>query len=121
MSAAGGSANPQEPKMTQTQNIVFFAGETVQITGYQQECDCSHCGRPLKVGVKLAGFPGAFGADCLAKASETMNYYGKKWRYDAATLRERGIIAGKGQKCIEHHGFNESHFRFILQKPLQSI
>ena len=102
-------------------NIVFFAAEPVQITGYEQECNCSHCGRPLKVGVKLAGFPGAFGSDCLAKAAVTMNYYGKKWRYDAATLRERGIIAGKGQKCIDRHGFNGTHFRLVLRTPLQSI
>ena len=108
-------------KHTKLTNIVFFAAEPVQITGYQQECDCSHCGRPLKVGVKLAGFPGAFGADCLAKAAATMNYYGKKWRYDAATLRQYGIIAGKGQKCIERHNLNESHFRLVLRTPLQSV
>jgi hypothetical protein len=50
-------------------NQVFFAAEPVLITGYDRDCDCSHCGRPLKVGVKLAGFPGAFGSDCLAKSA----------------------------------------------------
>lgn len=102
-------------------NIVFFAAEPVQIIGFDRECDCSHCGRPLKVGVRLSGFAGSFGADCLAKAAVSQNYYGKKWRYAAATLREYGIIAGKGPKCIERHGFNESHFRFVLKNPLQSI
>lgn len=102
-------------------NIVFFAAEPVEIVGYEQECSCSHCGRHLKVGVRLAGFPGSFGADCLAKAATSQNYYGKKWRYDAATLRERGIIAGKGQKCVDRHGFNASHFRLVLRTPLQSI
>ena len=108
--------------MTKTPaNIVFFAAEPVEIIGCEQECDCSHCGRPLKVGVKLAGFPGAFGADCLAKAATSMNYYGKKWRYDAATLRERGIIAHKGQKCMERHGLDASRMRLVLRTPLLSI
>jgi hypothetical protein len=109
------------PMTKQPANIVFFAAEPVEIVGCEQECDCSHCGRPLKVGVKLAGFPGAFGADCLAKAATSQNYYGKKWRYDAATLRERGIIAHKGPKCIEQHGLNASHFRLVLKTPLLSI
>lgn len=105
----------------QPANIVFFAAEPVQIVGYEQECDCSHCGRPLKVGVKLAGFPGAFGSDCLAKAATSQTYYGKKWRYDAATLREYGIIAGKGQKCMDRHGMSESRLRFVLRTPLLSV
>lgn len=82
-------------KTTEQKQIAFFAAEPVEITGYAQECDCSHCGRPLKVGIKLVGFVGVFGADCLAKAAASQSYYGKKWRYDAATLRERGIIAGR--------------------------
>lgn len=102
-------------------NIVFFAAEPVEIIGCEQECECSHCGRPLKVGVKLAGFGGVFGADCLAKAAATQNYMGRKWRYDAATLRERGIVAHKGPKCIERHGLAPHHFRFVLRTPLQSI
>jgi hypothetical protein len=101
--------------------IVFKAEEVVTIVGYEQDCDCSHCGRPLKVGVKLAGFAGAFGSDCLAKSAATQIYYSKPWRYDAATLRERGIIAGKGPKCVERHGFNSSHFRFALRTSLHSI
>jgi hypothetical protein len=110
-------------KAKQIALIVFFAGEPVEICGYEHGDDvrCSHCGRPLKVGVRLAGFPGSFGADCLAKAAVSQNYYGKKWRYDAATLRERGIVAGKGQKCIDRHGFQPSAFRFVLRTPLNSI
>jgi hypothetical protein len=41
-------------------NIVLQAAEEIIIVGYERECDCSHCGRPLKVGVKLAGFVGRF-------------------------------------------------------------
>lgn len=108
-------------KSTEPKQIAFFAAEPVEIVGCEQECECSHCGRPLKVGVKLAGFGGVFGADCLAKAAVSQNYYGKKWRYDAATLRERCIIAFKGAKCIDRHGFNASHFRLVLRTPLYSI
>ena len=107
----------------QPANIVFFAAEPVEIVGYEHGDDvqCSHCGRPLKVGVKLAGFAGSFGADCLAKAAVSQNYHGKKWRYDAATLRERAIVVGKGQKCMERHGIDASRCRFVLRTPLHSI
>lgn len=105
----------------QAAHIVFFAAEPVQIIGFERECDCSHCGRPLKVGVKLAGFAGAFGADCLAKSLTCYVYNGRRYKHAADTIRERGIIAGKGQACIERHGFNERSFRFVLKSPLQSV
>lgn len=108
-------------KSTESKQIAFFAAEPVEIVGCEQECECSHCGRPLKVGVKLSGFGGVFGADCLAKAAATQVYYGKKWRYTAEGLRERGIIAFKGAKCMERHGLNASHFRFVLKTPLYSV
>lgn len=61
--------------MTRT---VFQAEEVVQITGIQRDCECSHCGRPLKLGVRLAEFGGAFGADCLAKAFAPYAYGGDR-------------------------------------------
>ena len=102
-------------------NIVFFAAEPVQIAGFDRECDCSHCGRPLKVGVKLAGFVGAFGSDCLAKSFTKYAYQGRGYRYHADTIKERAIIAGKGADCIKRHGLSDLHFRFVLKTPLQSI
>lgn len=106
------------------QNIVFFAAEPVQITGYERECDCSHCGRPLKVGVKLAGFVGAFGSDCLAKSSAKQKVGPYIQRLAAASIRERAIIAGKGQEYAKRtYGWDIEgpNFRLVLKSPLQSI
>ena len=36
------------------------------ITGYRAECNCEHCGRPLKLGVMTAE-QGIVGADCFVK------------------------------------------------------
>lgn len=107
--------------MTQQANIVFFAAEPVQVVGFDRECECSHCGRPLKVGVKLAGFVGSFGADCLAKSFASFVYNGRRCKYGADEIKQRGIIAGKGAECMRRHGLSERHFRFVLKSPLQSI
>lgn len=102
-------------------NIVFFGAEPVQIVGLDRECECSHCGRPLKLGVKLAGFVGAFGADCLAKSVACYVYGGRRYKHGADSIKERAIIAHNGGECVKRHGLNESHFRFVLKTPLQSI
>lgn len=102
-------------------NAVFQANEVVTIRGYQQECECSHCGRPLKVGVLLETFAGAFGAQCLAKAAAPYTYNGRQYRQKADSLKERAIIKGKGKACIDRHGMADWHFRITLAKPLQSI
>lgn len=103
------------------ENVVFKATETVVIRGYQQDCECSHCGRALKVGVLLEQFSGAFGAQCLAKAAAPYTYNGKQYRQGADSIKERAIIKGKGQACIDRHGMNASHFRFALATDLRSI
>ena len=103
------------------QNIVFFAAEPITIKGFERDCECSHCGRPLKVGVRLDGFAGSFGADCLAKSFACYVYGGRRYKHGADSIKERAIVAGKGQDCIKRHGMNDSHFRFVLKKPLQSI
>ncbi len=102
-------------------NAVFRANEVVTIRGFQQECECSHCGRPLKVGVLLDTFAGAFGAQCLAKAAAPYIYNGRQYRQKADSLKERAIIKGKGQACIDRHGMSEHHFRFTLAAELRSI
>lgn len=107
--------------MTKAANIVFFAAEPVEISGYVQDCDCSHCGRPLKVGVKLAGFVGVFGADCLAKSFASYVYNGRRYRYGADEIKQRAIVVGKGPQRMRDHGYNERHLRFVLKTPLQSI
>lgn len=104
-----------------TNLIAFTANETIEIIGFEQECECSHCGRPLKVGVRVAGFGGVFGSDCLCKATakQTVGPYVQK--ISAEGIRQRAIIAGKNVE--ENYGWRkgDANFRFILKSPLQSI
>lgn len=100
---------------------VFAATEVVEIVGAVTETECSHCGRRLKVGVKLDQFAGCFGADCLAKAFAPYRYGGRKYRHGADTIRQRGIIAMKGAACMARHGLGPEHFRFVLAQDLHSI
>lgn len=106
--------------MNPTANVVFAAAEMIQIVGFQQECECSHCGRPLKVGVKLAGFSGVFGSDCLCKATakQTVGPYTQKISADG--IRQRAIIAGKGVE--DRYGWRkgDANFRLTLKTALQS-
>lgn len=99
---------------------VFQANEVVTIRGYQRDCECSHCGRELKVGILLETFGGAFGAQCLAKAAAPYVYMGRKYRHKADSLKERAIIKGKGQSCIDRHNMTDKHFQITLEKPLES-
>jgi NAD-dependent SIR2 family protein deacetylase len=111
-------ASTREIEMT---NAVFQANEVVTIRGFQKECECSHCGRALKVGILLETFSGPFGAQCLAKAAAPYLYNGRHYRQNADSLKERAIIKGKGQACIDRHGMTDRNFKFELAKPLQSI
>lgn len=100
---------------------VFAAAETIQIVGYTQDCECSHCGRPLKVGVKLDQFAGAFGSDCLAKSVEKQKVGPYIQRISAEGIRQRAIIAGKGSEDRNGWRKGDANFRFTLKAALQSI
>lgn len=104
-----------------TNAIVFKAEEIVNIVGYQQDCECSHCGRELKIGVKLEGFSGVFGADCLARAIKPYVYNGRKHHYSGASLKQFAIVAGKGAEAMNRNGFNAHHMRHTLATDLRSV
>lgn len=104
--------------------IVFQAAEEITIAGYSRDCDCSHCGRPLRIGVKLAGFVGAFGSDCLAKSVQKQVVGPYVQKLAGASIKERAIIAGKGQDYARRvYGWDLTgpNFRLVLKTPLQSI
>lgn len=86
--------------MTTATNI-FEAGETVEIEGIERDCECSNCGRPLKVGVKLAGYGGFFGADCISRAVGGVEVYmGRKVKLAADTIKDRAFRAAKGDRWV---------------------
>lgn len=107
-----------------THIVAFKVCEEVMIVGYERECECSHCGRPLKVGVKLAGFGGVFGSDCLAKATEKQTIGSYTFKVSAEGMKERAIIAQKGaQYAKDRYGWQlgGANFKFKLKAELRSI
>lgn len=107
------------------QNVIAFeAGETVKIIGAETECECSHCGRPLKVGVRLAGFGGVFGSDCLAKAFDKQKVGPYIQKLAPESIRQRAIIARKGQEYASRcYGWNVDgpNFFVTLKSALRSV
>lgn len=104
--------------------IVFKATEEITIVGYERECECSHCGRGLKVGVKLAGFGGVYGSDCLARAAEKQKVGPYIQKLAGASIRDRAIIAGKGAEYASRmYGWQlgGANFKLVLKSDLRSI
>lgn len=107
---------------------VFKATEIVTINGFERDCECFHCGRALKVGVKLEGFGGAFGADCVARASEKQSVVIGSVKYvqklNGEAIKMRAIAAGKGEKyCRETYGWTIGGqvFKLTLKSNLNAI
>jgi len=111
--------------MTNTAIIIAFnACEEITIVGYERECECSHCGRPLKVGVKLNSFPGVFGSDCLARASQKQVVGPYVQKLSGQSIKERAIIAQKGAEYASRmYGWQVggANFKLVLKSALRSI
>ncbi|WP_268797546.1 hypothetical protein [Pseudomonas huanghezhanensis] len=55
----------------------------ISIVGYENDCNCEHCGRALKHGIKLSDGR-IVGATCLdKKLTMPRVYQGKKFRFGA--------------------------------------
>jgi hypothetical protein len=113
-------------KVTQTRNkqmtkaTIFPAGETVEIIGMQRDCECFHCGRPLKIGVVLAGFGGAFGAQCVARAAKPQVAYGYTQKLNGDRIKERAIAAYRGDKNANGWTIGGPVFKLELKSPLHA-
>lgn len=108
--------------------VAFKATEIVTIVGYEQDCECSHCGRQLKVGVKFEGFGGVYGADCVSRASEkqSVTIGGVKYvqKLSADAIKDRAIVSGKGQEYASRtRGWTLGGqvFKLTLKSNLKSI
>ena len=104
--------------------VAFSACEEVTIVGAETECECSHCGRQLKVGVRLEGFCGVFGSDCLARASEKQKVGPYTQKLSGQSIKERAIIARKGAEYASRmYGWQlgGANFKLILKSELRSI
>jgi len=104
--------------------IAFKAAEEITIVGYERDCECSHCGRGLQVGVKLAGFGGVFGSDCLARAAEKQKVGPYIQKLAGASIKERAIVAARGADEISRrYGWRagDANFKLVLKSDLRSI
>lgn len=87
---------------------------TITITGYRKECNCSHCGRLLKLGVETSD-GGIFGADCLVKMiAKNPKRYNGNGKPSAEGLKQLAIIATKGLEYAGRmYGYSANHFVFL--------
>lgn len=86
---------------------------TLTITGYQRECDCNHCGRPLKLGVMTAE-RGVIGADCFVKlvARDRARFNGNG-KPSAEGVKQYALVIAKGLGYAERvYGYSARSFVF---------
>ena len=86
----------------------------VMIVGYEQECNCEHCGRPLKIGVKVTSI-GIIGADCFNKmiVSDRKRFSGNG-KPGAPYLRELAIRSMKSPEYLSRRGYSSAIFDFEI-------
>ena len=100
--------------------IIFDKEETVEIVGMQRDCECFHCGRPLKVGVVLSGFGGAFGSQCVARATKPQKAMGYTQKLNGDRIKERAIAAYRGENNVHGWTVGGPVFKLELKSPLYS-
>lgn len=105
-------------------HTMFKAEEIVQIVGFEKDTKCNHCGRQLKLGIKLADCAGVFGAQCLAKAFKIVpaTAITRKFKVTPDMIKQRAIVAGKGEKyAVDNYGWklDSKVFKFELEKDLK--
>lgn len=101
-----------------TKTEIFKAGEEIEIVGMQRECECFHCGRPLKIGVVLAGFGGAFGAQCVAAASKPQKAAGYVQKLNGQRIKERAVAAWRGDGNVYGWKIGSAVFKLELKSAL---
>lgn len=101
-----------------SKTVIFDKDDTVEIIGMQRDCECFHCGRPLKVGVILAGFGGAFGAQCVARASKPQKAAGYIQKLNGDRIKDRAIAAWRGDNNVNGWKIGSAVFKLELKNPL---
>lgn len=86
---------------------------TLTITGYQRECNCNHCGRPLKIGIATAE-RGVIGADCFVKLSaKDRSRFNGNGKPSAEIVKQYALIIAKGlDYACRMYGYSARHFVF---------
>ena len=66
---------------------------TIEIVGYEEDCNCEHCGRALRHGIRISDGR-TVGATCLDKKLTLPKVYqGKKYRLGAELIVRAAKVA----------------------------
>ena len=66
---------------------------TIEIVGYEEDCNCEHCGRALRHGIRISDGR-TVGATCLDKKLTLPKVYqGKKFRLGAELIVRAAKVA----------------------------
>lgn len=86
------------------------------ISGFERECECAECGRPLKLGVKIAETGTLIGADCfIRKIARNRNRFSGNGKPSAEWVKQLGIIASKGLDYAgKRYGMGANAFVFEI-------
>jgi hypothetical protein len=80
------------------------------ITGYEPDCNCEHCGRKLRHGIRVSTGQ-VVGATCFNKVlTKPRTYQGKKYRVGEENVIRYAKIAEKG--TAKRHGMTTTDFIF---------
>lgn len=86
---------------------------TLKITGYEQDCNCEHCGRHLVHGIRLSDGR-VVGATCLDKKLTLPKVYqGKKYRLGSELIIKAAKVAQfKSHDQWPRYGVNDHTMTF---------
>lgn len=91
---------------------------TLTITGYEPEVHCEHCGRPLKIGIRVAE-KGVIGADCFVRMVKVdRKRFSGNGKPSAEMVRQYAVIISKGLAyAASRYGYSASVFAFQEALP----
>jgi len=85
---------------------------TISILGYEAECDCDHCGRSLRHGIKVSGL-GTIGADCFRAMIRSNRKRFSQGKPDAAYVHTLAKLKERDSAAqLSRMGYGPNHFVF---------
>lgn len=87
---------------------------SIVIVGYEQDCNCEHCGRQLVHGIRISDGR-VVGATCLdKKITAPKVYMGKKYRLGTELIiRAAKVVQTKAASEWARYGVSQSTVTFV--------
>lgn len=102
--------------MSNTNDMTATEAATIVITGYTEDCNCEHCGRNLRHGIRISDGR-VVGAQCFDKVlTLPQTYGGKSYRVGAENVIRYAKIAERftAKAAESRFGVGLSHRTFRL-------